>query len=75
MKGRGIKLNKKCGDIIRKMNNLASPMSSTRVAGNPMIARYIRKVFGSSSDFEPSRLTTLMRMSSSYELITDPSLQ
>ena len=50
-------------------------MSSTRVAGNPMIARYIRKVFGSSSDFEPSRLTTLMRMSSSYELITDPSLQ
>ena len=39
------------------------------------MARYVRKVLGSSSDFEPSTLTTLMRMSSLYELITNPSLQ
>ena len=50
-------------------------MSSTRVAGNPIMARYVRKVFGSSNSFKLSTLTTLMRMSSLYELSTDPSLQ
>ena len=53
----------------------SSPMSITRVAGSPIMARYVRKVFGSSNSFKLSTLTTLMRMSSLYELSTDPSLQ